>query len=90
MTFDRPIRRDGRFAAATSSLQWAAAECQNWRARQPAEIIEEFYRAALGRSPTVPEQQHWMQQLMMADSQRTLLEDFVWGLLTCQEFVMNH
>ena len=54
------------------------------------EIIEEFYRVALARLPTANESQHWSQQLDSANDRRAFLEDFVWGLTTCREFVTNH
>ena len=59
----------------------------------PTEIVNEFYLAALSRHPTETEQQFWEQHIDVsasANSQRAVLEDMVWGLLTCNEFVMNH
>ncbi|MBI1923509.1 hypothetical protein HYR99_04585 [Candidatus Poribacteria bacterium] len=56
-------------------------------------IVDEFYLAALSRHPTDDEQQFWKQQIDVsasADSQRDILEDLVWSLLTCNEFVTNH
>ena len=53
-------------------------------------VIREFYVAALSRRPTAAEAKHWEQQLEKADDVRHFLEDFVWGLMTCQEFVTNH
>lgn len=61
--------------------------------KPPAEIITEFYLRALSRRPSQAEQEYWNQQLSAAESshqQRELLEDFVWSLLTCREFVTNH
>lgn len=58
--------------------------------RKPIEIVDEFYVVALGRHPTGQEKQHWKQQLASARDQGAFLEDFVWGLLTSQEFVTNH
>ena len=57
------------------------------------EIIGEFYWSALSRPPTVEESAYWKRQLDAADrgGQRIeLLEDFVWSLLSCREFVTNH
>ena len=57
------------------------------------EIVNEFYLAALSRHPTDTEQQFWKQHIDVsapANSQRAILEDMVWSLLTCNEFVTNH
>ena len=59
----------------------------------PAEIVNQFYLVALSRHPTARETQHWKKQLdaiTTADGKREFLEDFVWGLLICREFVTNH
>jgi hypothetical protein len=61
--------------------------------KPPMKIINAFYLAALNRYPSVQEKQHWQQQLESINSkkkQQAFLEDFVWGLLTCNEFVTNH
>ena len=61
--------------------------------RSPMEIVNEFYLAALSRPPTDTEQQFWKQHIDVrasANSQRAILEDMVWSLLTCNEFVKNH
>ena len=61
--------------------------------KSPMEIVSEFYLAALGRHPTDTEQQFWAQHIDIsasANSQRAILEDMVWSLLTCNEFVTNH
>ncbi|TWU00940.1 DUF1553 domain-containing protein [Stieleria varia] len=61
--------------------------------KEPIEIIRVFYTVALSRSPTADEVKHWQKQIdaTSSDSQRhDLLEDFVWSLLTCDEFVTNH
>ncbi|MDA7504166.1 DUF1553 domain-containing protein, partial [bacterium] len=56
------------------------------------EIIREFYLLALSRLPTDEEQQFWKKELgPKQDKQRVnVLQDFVWALLTSQEFVTNH
>jgi len=63
-------------------------------AGQPTQdIVEQFYLRALGRSPTVAEAAYWHSQFDVLDEPRERherLEDFLWGLLTCQEFVTNH
>ena len=59
----------------------------------PMEIIEVFYLAALSRHPTESERVFWKQHIDVyasAASQQRVLEDIVWSLLTCNEFVMNH
>lgn len=59
----------------------------------PMEIVSEFYLAALNRYPTETEQQFWEQYIDVnasANFQRAILEDMVWSLLTCNEFVANH
>ena len=61
--------------------------------KSPMEIVNEFYLAALSRHPTDTEQQFWEQHIDVnasANSQHAILEDIVWSLLTCNEFVMNH
>ncbi len=61
--------------------------------RTAIEIIDEFYRRALGRSPSQKETEFWIEQVAGEPSpalQREVLEDFVWSLLTCREFATNH
>jgi hypothetical protein len=61
--------------------------------KSPMEIVNAFYLAALSRHPTETEQQFWEQHIDVsasANSQRAVLEDMVWSLLTCNEFVTNH
>ena len=61
--------------------------------KSPMEIVNEFYLAALSRQPTNKEQQFWKQHIdvnVSANSQRAVLEDMVWSLLTCNEFVNNN
>jgi hypothetical protein len=60
---------------------------------QPMEIVNEFYLEALSRRPSEQEQEHWkgkLARLKSTDKQRVFLEDFVWGLMTCNEFITNH
>ena len=59
----------------------------------PDEIVDQFYQRVLGRHPSTQEQEFWDRQLGAATNRRQqqeLLEDFVWSLLTCREFVTNH
>lgn len=61
--------------------------------KSSTDIVSEFYMVALNRPPTPAEQQFWknkLDALTSADQQHEFLEDFVWGLLTCREFVTNH
>ena len=61
--------------------------------KSPMEIVNRYYVVALSRHPNGRETQHWKKQLdaiTTADGKREFLEDFVWGLLTCREFVTNH
>ena len=63
------------------------------RGKSPTEIVSEFYMVALSRHPNEREARHWKKQLdaiTTADGKREFLEDFVWGLLCCREFVTNH
>ena len=56
--------------------------------KSPMEIVNAFYLAALSRYPTDTEQQFWKQHIDVsasANSQRAVLEDMVWSLLTCNE-----
>ena len=60
---------------------------------EPMVMVTEFYLAALSRHPSKSEFQHWQRKLnenLPPEAQQTFLEDFVWGLLTCSEFVTNH
>lgn len=58
----------------------------------PLNLVDEFYLRALGRSPSAAEQAHWLQQLsgLKDEELQAGLEDFVWSLLACREFVTNH
>jgi hypothetical protein len=54
------------------------------------ELVSHFYRRALTRDPTTAELDFWAGQLDQADNEqqrRAMAEDFLWGLLTCREFV---
>lgn len=55
------------------------------------EIVRRFYRLALCRPPSSAEQAFWHDQFQRNGGQeKAILEDFLWGLLTCKEFVTNH
>lgn len=54
------------------------------------EIVARFYRLALCRKATVAERGFWREKFAGSDDEREVLEDFLWSLLTCKEFVTNH
>ena len=56
------------------------------------QIVTTFYNHALARSPTPAESEYWAKQFAVPDAgtRVELLEDFVWSLLVCREFVTNH
>lgn len=56
-------------------------------------ILEELYLRALSRPPNEKEKAFWLKQFTEAKSnetRRAVFEDFLWSLLTCQEFRANH
>ena len=61
--------------------------------KTPMEIATTFYRVALNRAPN-PQEMQFLDGLFNADlnagRQRAALEDFVWGIVTCKEFVIKH
>ena len=61
--------------------------------RTPTEIVHAFYQVALNRTPNQQEIK-FLSQLFddkkPSAQQRDALEDFVWSIVTCQEFVTNH
>ncbi len=61
--------------------------------KSPSEIVEAFYLAAFSRRPSASERRFWDDQFAKgtpAGKQREWFEDFLWGLLTCEEFRTNH
>ena len=59
----------------------------------PIEIATEFYQVALNRHPNKNELkffEHLFNPKESSARQRAVLEDFVWGLVTCREFTINH
>ncbi|MCA9168956.1 MAG: DUF1553 domain-containing protein [Planctomycetales bacterium] len=58
----------------------------------PVELVEEFYQSAFCRRPSADEAAYWQQQLANDDEaeQRRRLEDFVWSLLSSNQFITNH
>jgi hypothetical protein len=55
-----------------------------------ANIIEEFYLAALCRFPTPEESQELQQILARRPDRETGLREFVWALISSREFAENH
>ncbi|MDG2382181.1 MAG: DUF1553 domain-containing protein [Pirellulaceae bacterium] len=59
-----------------------------------AGVVNRFYRLALSRNPTDDEHAYWDSQLRRnkddAQAELKVLEDFVWSVLSCQEFMTNH
>lgn len=84
--FNGPLLNQ-RIAAGESRLLKLLAEQKSSR-----EIVDEFYQLALGRGPNKSERDYWTEQMEGLDEQRlrAVLEDFVWSLLSCREFVTNH
>jgi len=54
------------------------------------EIIRVLYRAAFGRQPTTGEQQTAANLIRSAPTRREGLEDLLWTLCNCKEFLFNH
>lgn len=63
-------------------------------AGKPAsEVVGQLYLTALARHPSAEEAEFWAGQVAVAKTpqeQKEILEDFLWSLLTCREFVTNH
>ena len=61
--------------------------------KKPMEIVRNFYQVALNRQPNEKEV-NFLSSLLddknPSAQQRNALEDFVWGIVTCKEFVTNH
>jgi hypothetical protein len=61
--------------------------------KTPMEIVQELYQVALNRLPNKKEVE-FLSQLFddkkLSAQQRDVLEDFVWSIVTCKEFVTNH
>ena len=79
---------NGRLAAKGGRLD-TLIEAKN----TPMKIAITFYQVALNRNPNLRETR-FLRELfapeLSADQQRAALEDFVWGLVTCKEFVIKH
>lgn len=55
-----------------------------------AEIVVELYRAAFSRQPTDDERQAAFKMLTQAPTREEGLEDLLWTLCNCREFLFNH
>ncbi len=58
--------------------------------KSDAEIIRVLYRAAFARRPTAAEQQAAAQLIRLAPTRKEGLEDLLWTLCNCKEFLFNH
>ncbi len=54
-----------------------------------AEIVEEFYLAALCRLPSAKERETALAMIARAKDRRAALEDLVWGLVNAKEFLLR-
>ncbi len=54
-----------------------------------AEIVEEFYLAALSRPPSAIERQMALAMIDRTKDRRAALEDLVWGLVNAKEFLLR-
>ena len=79
--------------------QWLHDKVSDPNGRLPAllkagksdqEIIAIFYRAAFGRQPTADEQQAAAKLILLAPTRKEGLEDLLWTLCNCKEFLFNH
>jgi len=79
---------NGKLRSQTGRLATLVSDKKNNK-----EILQQFYLRALCRYPTATEREFWLDQFSKADeneARRSVLEDFVWSLLTSQEFRTNH
>lgn len=56
----------------------------------PRSLVQSIYLRCLNRVPVQSEQQFWIQQLQANSKRDEIIEDMVWSLLTCREFITNH
>jgi hypothetical protein len=54
-----------------------------------AEIVEEFYLAALCRVPSATERQRALEMIGRTKDRRVALEDLLWGLVNAKEFLLR-
>jgi hypothetical protein len=81
-----PLLNDRLTSAGGTLTKLLAAQ------KSDEEILRHFYLHALAREPSAEERTWWLDQLTdETDADRTArLEDFVWALLTSEEFTSNH
>ena len=85
--FNGPLLND-RIGAADSRLTQLIQA-----GRHPMDIVKTFYQHALNRQPNERELAFLgtlFHSAKPSEEQQKLLEDFVWGVVTCQEFGTNH
>jgi hypothetical protein len=58
--------------------------------RSDEEIIRTFYRAAFCRQPSADEQRAAARLVKLAPTRKEGLEDLLWTLCNCKEFLFNH
>ena len=58
--------------------------------KDDAVILDELYLATLSRMPTAGERQTAEKFIATVPSRKEAMEDLLWTLLNCSEFVMNH
>jgi hypothetical protein len=54
-----------------------------------SDIVDEFFLAALSRTPTTSEREGILSRLDSADERRTALEDVLWAILNSKEFLLR-
>jgi hypothetical protein len=58
------------------------------------EVIKQIFELALARPPTAAERSRFLEQMTQAEKdgtpRRDILDDVVWAVLTCREFLFNH
>ncbi len=99
-TSTRPMGIATRLELINGSLLNARIESSNGIVRRLIEqqlddedIVRTLYLLALSRKPTTDELRDWCHELGMAgdsSDRRQRIEDFVWSLLNCQDFITNH
>ncbi len=85
--FNGPLL-NARISAKNGRLKKWIAE-----GKPPEEIVARYYVLALGRHPTDKERAHWndaIETTFTPQQCNDFLADFVWGILSCEEFTTNH
>ncbi len=81
-----------RIAAEGSRLRRLLKPDSGRMIAEPINLIDDLYVVALSRRPTPAELQYWRSELekIPAEEMLKFFEDFVWSLLSSQEFSTNH